>query len=295
MRTFHFYIDDSGTRHPDHGDSNSGRQPNWFSLGGVIIEESEEDDLKATIQVFKDKWKITGPLHSSPIRQRKGDFAWLKDDEVQTQKFFDDLEELLVSAPVIGHGCVIDRTSYNLRYKEKYGRDRWSLCNTAFTIAVERAAKYAMRNGGRLRVFVESSSKPDEKKLQHYYHEMRGVGNPFHADRSSGYAPLEQEDLNKTLFEFRVKQKSSPIMQLADLYLYPISRGRYESEYEPYRVLCSHQKLIDQHLDESEVAILGIKYSCFDMPADALKRHTSTLETQKSESLTAIGPLAATL
>jgi hypothetical protein len=46
-------------------------------------------------------------------------------------------------APALGLACVIDRPDYNHRYKEKYADERWSLCKTAFTIAVERASDIA--------------------------------------------------------------------------------------------------------------------------------------------------------
>ncbi len=273
MRTFHFYIDDSGTRHPDHKGTGKGDFPNWFSLGGVIVEDCEEERLRDTVDAFRTKWKIVGPLHSFPIRQKSGEFEWLKNDASLSAQFYSELTDLLITAPVIGHACVIDRPSYNLRYQEQYGRNRWSLCRTAFTITVERAAKYAISQNGRLRVFVERSSKPDEEKLKQYYDEMRGAGNPFNSQTSSIYNPLAQDELKKALFEFRVKQKSSPIMQLADLYLYPISRGGYEPTYVPYQCLCENKKLIDQLLAPEEKPTLGIKYSCFDFPIDQLKRY----------------------
>ena len=179
MRTLHFYMDDSGTRHPDLKNKGNGNQPNWFGLGGVIVDEEDEEKLKETIQAFKKKWQIITPLHSCNIRQRNGAFSWLKDNPENTRQFLDELTHLLISAPVIGHGCVIDRPSYNQRYQDKYGNEKWSLCNTAFTIAVERAAKYALSQGARLRVFLESSSRPDERKLKAYYENLRGLGgNP---------------------------------------------------------------------------------------------------------------------
>ena len=65
--------------------------------------------------------------------------------------FYEDLYQLLRAAPVTGLACVIDRPGYNARYREKYGRQRWSLCKSAFTISVERAAKYARSLDCRLR------------------------------------------------------------------------------------------------------------------------------------------------
>lgn len=265
MKTFHFYMDDSGTRHPDHSNgATAGDLPDWFGLGGVIVEDRNEDKLRDQIATFKSRWGIVAPLHSHPIRNRKDDFAFLNANRERANQFYAELSELIMSADVVGHGCVIDRPSYNRRYREQYGRNRWSLCKTTFTIAVERAAKYAIRHGGRLRVYPERSSKADEAKLKEYYESMRATGTPFDAARSAAYAPLEQGSLRETLFEFRVKSKSSPIMQLADLYLYPICRGGYDPTYGPYVQLCENRKLVDQNLPSELIAQLGIKYSCFD-------------------------------
>jgi hypothetical protein len=270
-RTFHFYMDDSGTRHPDHATESSANHDDWFGLGGVIVEDRDEDALRDKIESFKAAWGVAGPLHSHPIRRMKEEFSWLKADAERRASFHGELSNLLVTAPVVGHACVIDRPSYNLRYAGEYGRNRWSLCKTTFSIAVERAAKFAISRGGRLRIYVERSSKPDEQKLKEYYDGLRAGGNPFNPERSAMYAPLDTNLLHDALFEFRTKKKSSPIMQLADLYLYPICRGGYNKHYLPYELLCQHGRLIDQHLDAADVGRLGIKYSCFDSPDTSLK------------------------
>jgi hypothetical protein len=267
MKTFNFYMDDSRTRHPDHdGGATMSGLPDWFGLGGVIVEDENEDSLRAEIASFKSRWNIVVPLHSHPIRRRKEHFSFLNGDVAVAEQFYDELSDLILKAQVIGHACVIDRPSYNWRYREKYGRDRWSLCKTTFTIAVERATKYAISNNGRLRVYVERSSKADEQMLKEYYEGMRKRGAPFDAERSAVYEPLEQTSLRGALFEFRVKHKESPIMQLADLYLYPICLGGYNAAYAPYAMLCANRKLLDQTLPPELIARLGIKYSCFDAP-----------------------------
>jgi hypothetical protein len=272
MRTFHYYMDDSGTRHPDHANGSIVvGQPDWFGLGGVIVEDRDEDELRGQIDKFKSSWGVTAPLHSHPIRRRKDDFAWLNGDAAMALQFQNELSGLLVGAKVIGHGCVIDRPSYNLRYRAQYGRNPWSLCKTTFNIAVERAAKYAISHGGRLRVYAERSSRKDERMLNEYYDGLRASGNPFDANRSAGYSPLEQNMLREALFEFRPKNKSSPIMQLADLYLYPICRGGYDKLYRPYVTLCENRKLVDQHIAPESILQLGIKYSCFDQYPHVLK------------------------
>jgi len=51
-------------------------------------------------------------------------------------------------------------------------------------------------------------------------------------------------------------------MQLADLVLWPICRGRYSPEDRAYDLLKSNRKLLDAHCTEDN-GLLGIKYSCF--------------------------------
>jgi hypothetical protein len=47
------------------------------------------------------------------------------------------------------------------------------------------------------------------------------------------------------------------MMQMADLYLYPICRGRYEAAYHPYRIMQDERKLIDVTLEKDAVAECG--------------------------------------
>jgi hypothetical protein len=60
------------------------------------------------------------------------------------------------------------------------------------------------------------------------------------------------------------KNKSLPQLQLADLVLFPIAKGRYQPGYRPYMDLMNAGKPIDDQLPESLKEVCGIKYSCFD-------------------------------
>ena len=62
--------------------------------------------------------------------------------------------ERIIDKDLVGLACVVDRPGYDARYREKYGRRQWHLCQTAFSIVVERAAKYARDSGRKLRVNV---------------------------------------------------------------------------------------------------------------------------------------------
>ena len=138
-------------------------------------------------------------------RQIAGRFSWLKRNTDEYARFMRDFTRLMTTLDVLGIVCVIDRPGYDARYRERYGRRQWHLCQTAFSIAVERAAKFARRNGRKLRVMPERSCRPDEQRLVRYYDRLRIAGAPFDRDSSSAYAPLTSEELKDTLYEIRFK------------------------------------------------------------------------------------------
>lgn len=265
MSDLHFYIDDSGTRSPDRKEVAIPPPRDWFALGGVLIRSEHERVAREMRATFCDEWNIDYPLHSENIRFKSGNFKWLKTLEKADQdRFYDGLGAMLTSLPVLGLACVIDRPGYNHRYLEKYGRQRWSLCKTAFSVIVERAVKLSMNEGRRLRIFPERADKDSDGKLKRYYTELREQGMPFARGGDAKYQPLRQSELFKTLREFRPKYKSSPLVQVADLYLYPMCRNGYQS-YRPFGELENAGRFVDCSLQEEEIPLLGIKYSCFDL------------------------------
>ncbi len=260
------YLDDSGTRNPDRRVAQELTFRDWFTLGGYISKEKDEGAIRTAHANFCENWKITYPLHSYDIRAETKDFTWLGSlTEREHRRFMSSLSQMLLSLPIIGHACVIDRPSYNDRYREKYGRQTWMLCRTAFSVVCERAAKYARKNGYKLRVYVEEGDRSADNKIRFYYDSLRTDGMPFAADASAKYAPLTAAELKDTLYDLDFKAKSSPMAQFADLYAYPIARGGYEDEYWPYVQLREKRKLLDDLLATEEVPHLGIKYSCFDL------------------------------
>lgn len=261
--TYHLYVDDSGSRDLDKSDDQVGSK--WFALGGVLIAEEDEEAVRQAHAEFCARWDITSPLHSYDIRKAVGDFAWLKDLKPERKtEFFDDLSGFLVGLPVLGTACVVHRQGYNDRYRAKYGTRRWALCKTAFTIVVERAAKYAHQNERRMKVFYERSDRINEQRIEGYYKAMRAEGMPFDGGTSSKYTPLTSEQLARTLWECRKKFKSSPVMQVADLYLHPICVGGYEADNRALVALRSKKRTINCVLSEEDAPHVGIKYSCFD-------------------------------
>jgi hypothetical protein len=230
-----------------------------------LINEEDEDEARRLHAGFCSRWNIDYPLHSSEIRAREKNFAWLGTiDPAQREEFMLGLTNLIINVPALGHGCTIDRPGYATRYQAKYGRQTWMLCKTAFTVICERAAKLARIKRRKLRVFPERSGRREDELIREYYDELKTAGMPFAQASSSRYEPLSAIELRDTLYELKFKSKSSPLAQLADLYLYPIARAGYEKEYRPHVILRDNNKLIDSQLDVDKLSSMGLKYSCFD-------------------------------
>jgi hypothetical protein len=262
----HFYIDDSGARDPDRNRTVNSTEPDWFALGGLLIDESKAEAAKTEILNFRERWpELEGePFRSYDIRNKTDRFRWLASAPPERYRaFMEELTALMVSLPIHVLACVVDRPGYNKRYMAEYGQRRWRLCRTAFTIVVERAAKVALHRGARLRVYAEQSDKHTEAHFREYFDSMRKTGLPFNAANSEKYRPLTQEQLHATLFEFRIKTKKSVLMQFADLVLWPMCRGGYDKTHRAYKALVDGGKLIEVQCT-ADNGLLGTKYSCFD-------------------------------
>ena len=267
VKVINFYLDESGSKCPDRNPKEQlpGHGQDFFAFGGVLLKDEDENQARELYKNFCTKWKIDYPLHSTDIRNCSQKFHWLNSDDTNRNKFLFDLSNLMSQIPAIGIACTIDRPGYNHRYENLYGSERWHLCKTAFNIVVERAAKYAKKKDYRLRILPERCSKKDDDKLKRYYQNLKTLGMPFDQKNSSQYYPLTPQDFNNILYEFKPKYKSSPIVQIADLYLWPMAMGGYDKNNKPYNYLLQHKKLIDCLYNCDEVSYLGIKYSCFDL------------------------------
>lgn len=265
-KRYYFYFDDSGTRYPDRVTPTRKDGIDCFALGGILIEDNNRASLQASHTAFCDRWNIDYPLHSTAIRGKRNDFSWLGEDPIREEQFLNDLENLLVSAPVIGFATVIDRVGYNQRYRERYGDQRWFLCKTAYTILIERVCKYVATQNGTLSIIFEQTGKFEDRALIGYAKDMKRQGAPFNSVTSSPYNALGSNDY-RDIIEGEPKRvtKESPLIQIADLYLYPMLKSGYDSTYQPWINLMNANKIINALLPEEDRERLGIKYSCFDI------------------------------
>lgn len=259
---FALYLDESGSPKPDSNDS-----ARFFAMGGVLIERSNEHTIKTLVVDFKSRWKIADeiPLHGSEIRSRKKRFAWLGrlSDEEQAL-FMEDLTDTIIHCPMLVHACIVSRDGYLKRYLNKYGENTWEMMKSAFSIAVERAAKYAALKNGKLMIYIESAGKKEDTLLKQYFNELRSQGHPFDSAKASRYSPLSTGELFRLLRGIDSKKKSNPVMQLADLCLYPVIQGKEQPDNKAFLALKNAKLLVDCYLEPNQVSELGIKYYCFD-------------------------------
>jgi hypothetical protein len=268
VTTFQLYLDDSGSRYPDHQpDAARADGMDSFALGGILIDAADRKPSLERYDAFVANWGIDYPLHSTKIRGRRDNFRWLGQDAIRAERFYRELAEMLVALPVTGIACVIDRPGYNARYAEKYGDQRWLMCKTAYAILIERSLKFATAAGANLEVFYEEAGKHEDRAVVTYHKSLKVDGMPFDHGNSSGYSGLKPEEFKKGVLgdPSRVTKKGSPLIQMADLYLYPMVKAGYQDGYPPYNQLYAANRVIDALLPDDARASCGIKYSCFDL------------------------------
>ena len=73
---------------------------------------------------------------------------------------------------------------------------------------------------------------------------LNSEGMPFAPQSSDKYRPMQSNDLGQILYDFKLKMKSSPMVQLADLYLRPICIGGYHASNRTYARLMNDGKLM---------------------------------------------------
>jgi hypothetical protein len=150
------------------------------------------------------------------------------------------------------------------RYLETYGDNTWEMAKSAFSILVERVAKYAAVKNNSIMVYYEEAGRTEDRLIKQYFNELRSSGHPFNNETAQKYSPMSVVDLAQLLRGIEGKRKSNLILQLADLCLYPVVHGKGKPDNRAFVALKENNLLVDSHLDSSEIDSLGIKYYCFD-------------------------------
>ena len=141
-------------------------------------------------------------------------------------------------------------------------------------------------------MFPERSSKDDERRIAQYYKELRNQGPPFDAATSNPYGPLSAAACAETLVELKFKFKSSPITQIADLYLWPMLWEKYRPGYCPYQEFRAAGRLIECVLKLEDAKALGSKFSCFELVEEAAAAAAGTPATTAPVEAAAVAEAA---
>ncbi|MGL5939743.1 MAG: hypothetical protein ACRC2S_05060 [Waterburya sp.] len=75
---------------------------------------------------------------------------------------------------------------------------------------------------------------------------------------------MSAEQITKCLRGIEGKNKSNPVLQIADLCLYPVAKGKDKPKDKAYVALKENFLLVDSRLSSEEIKSRGIKYYCFD-------------------------------
>jgi hypothetical protein len=259
---FALFIDETGSPKPNPKDTAP-----YFALGGVLVKRVDEVIIEQAVADFKQLWNISldTSLHGNEIRSNKKKFAWLgKLSEQERNDFMEDLTSTIISLPIIIHACVISRPGYHNRYLDVYGDNTWEMMKSAFFILVERSVKFVGDKNESIMIYYEEAGKREDNLLKQYFNEIREFGHPFDSNNASKYSPLSAEQISKCLRGIDGKKKSNPILQIADLCLYPVARGKDKPDDKAYLALKENQILVDSQLSSEEIKSRGIKYYCFD-------------------------------
>lgn len=271
--TLHLFIDDSGVRLPNREHTQPRNDKlDYFALGGVIVKPEDRSQIRNAYDKLRTKYGMDYALHSSCIRSKKKDFRWLGTDEAKEKRFLNDLWRFICSQPIIVHACVVHRPGYNARYEKEYGKSRWDLCKSAYSILVERAAKYALRENRKLLVYVEETGRIEDRLIKEYHKHLLDEGPYFDQHTSAKYTPLDSGGFSHTLARNpNFTTKNHFLTQLADLVLFPVVKEIYEPNYRSFVSMHNAGLIIDQHLSEDEQKTIGVKYYCFDDPNKSKK------------------------
>ena len=261
-----FYMDETGSRRPDKKSDASREGRDWFAFDGYIIDRNDEDAAKYLHNAFCDRWNVRTPFHVTDMLAQAKGFGWLKGKKQrEIDLFWMEYHQLLCEIQAIGLACVIDRPGYVRRgYLDKHGENSWLLCRTAFDISVERACKFALKQGKKLRVVFESDP-PFNSVVKGYFADLKRNGLAFDSGNSGKYSPLKQEAFSRVLTTIEYKDKKSKLLQFADSYVYAIARQKYDRRFGMYGHLKDSKRIMNFALDGNaeDIRAMGIKYSCF--------------------------------
>ncbi|WP_421997080.1 DUF3800 domain-containing protein [Roseovarius confluentis] len=207
------YVDESG----DHSLTSIDPDFPVFSLSFCIVKK--DDYTRAVVpSVQALKFKYWGHdavvLHEHEIRKSKGDFTWLLTDRARRKEFYEDLNQIMVDAPITIIASVIDKLKLTARYPRP-----WNPYELALHFCMERLLMFLTsmgQQGKRVHVVFECRGKVEDAELELTFRRIVGGANQW-GWVSRDFSVMEFEP------KFAKKSVNSTGLQLADLTARPIA------------------------------------------------------------------------
>lgn len=207
------YVDESG----DHSLTSIDADFPVFSLSFCIVKK---DDYIGTVvpSVQALKFKYWGHdsvvLHEHEIRKSKGDFTFLLTDKAVREAFYEDLNQIMVGAPITIIASFIDK----LKLTKKYPKP-WNPYELALHFCLERLLMFLTdkgQKGKRVHVVFECRGKVEDAELELAFRRIVDGANTW------GWV---NRDFSAMEFEpkFAKKSVNSTGLQLADLTARPLA------------------------------------------------------------------------
>lgn len=207
------YVDESG----DHSLTSIDADFPVFALSFCVVKK---DDYLSTVvpsmQALKFKYwgHDSVVLHEHEIRKSKGDFTFLLTDRAVREQFYEDLNQVMVDAPITIIGSVIDKVKLTAKYANP-----WSPYDLALHFCLERLQTFLRENGqeGRLtHVVFECRGRTEDDELELTFRRIV-AGDGHWGYRKHKFEIMEFEP------KFAKKSVNSTGLQLADLTARPIA------------------------------------------------------------------------
>ncbi|MEW8333830.1 MAG: DUF3800 domain-containing protein [Candidatus Thiodiazotropha sp.] len=229
------FVDESG----DHGLLSIDPDFPVFALVFCLVRKEDYIDMiSPAFQKLKmDYWgQDEIILHEHEIRKEKGPFGLLRTDRALREGFFEQLNQIMETAPFHLIASVIDKTRLTERYANPYNP-----YEIALLFCMERALEYLVANGQsdkQVPVIFESRGKREDNELEL---EFRRI-----CDNRSNWG-YRSPDFQTLTFEhsFVSKLSNSPGLQLADLVARPVALRYLRPEQKNRAVEIIEQKLLN--------------------------------------------------
>lgn len=207
------YVDESG----DHSLTSIDADFPAFSLSFCVVKKSAY--LTAVVPAVQAlKFKYWGHdcvvLHEHEIRKSKGDFTFLLTDRTLREQFYEDLNQVMVDAPITIIASVIDKVKLTAKYTQP--RNPYEL---AVHFCLERLLMFLLdkgETGKRVHVVFECRGASEDAELELTFRRIVGGASNW------GWVT---RDFSVMEFEpkFAKKSVNSTGLQLADLTARPIA------------------------------------------------------------------------